>query len=69
MSSGYYYEVSEEQIRKWKAIPAEQKLQWLEEANVFLYTMLNDEKKKIVREFRSRTGIAADTSEPGFHPS
>jgi hypothetical protein len=34
---GYEYDVTDEQIRRWKAVPVEERLRWLEEANEFLY--------------------------------
>ena len=30
---GYSYRVTDEQIRRWRALPPEVKLQWLEDAN------------------------------------
>jgi hypothetical protein len=50
--NGFYYNVSLEKLRWWKAIPAQQKLEWLEEANAFLRLALSDEKKQIVKHFR-----------------
>lgn len=49
---GFYYVVSEEKIRWWRAVPAKQKLEWLEEANNFLRKALSPEKQKIVEQFR-----------------
>ncbi|MBW6503893.1 hypothetical protein K0B90_06425 [bacterium] len=34
---GYEYDVTAEQIRRWEAVPVEERLRWLEEANEFLY--------------------------------
>lgn len=36
---GYEYQVTDDQIRAWKAVPVEERLRWLEEANEFLYLM------------------------------
>ena len=36
-SGGYEYDVTDEQIRRWKAVSVEERLRWLEEANEFLY--------------------------------
>ena len=33
---GYEYDVTDDQIRRWKAVPVEERLRWLEEANEFL---------------------------------
>jgi len=34
---GYEYDVADEQIRQWEAVPVEERLRWLEEVNEFLY--------------------------------
>jgi hypothetical protein len=34
---GYEYDVADEQIRRWEAVPVEERLRWLEEVNEFLY--------------------------------
>lgn len=49
---GYHYTVSNEQIRKWKAVPTEQKLMWLEEANAFLREAMPEHSKRIMTRLR-----------------
>jgi hypothetical protein len=34
---GYEYDVTDERIRQWEAVPVEERLRWLEEVNEFLY--------------------------------
>jgi hypothetical protein len=34
---GFYYYVDEEKIRKYKELTAEEKLEWLEEINEFIW--------------------------------
>ena len=37
---GFSYHVTDEQIVRWRALPPEEKLQWLEDANRFLTVAL-----------------------------
>src|SRR3989304_2280670 len=34
---GYEYDVDDEQIRQWEAVPVEERLRWLEDAHAFLF--------------------------------
>ena len=49
---GYSYRVTDEQIRRWRALPPEVKLQWLEDANRFLRRALSPQAKAIQERFR-----------------
>ena len=49
---GFSYKVTDEQIRRWKALPAEVKLQWLEDANRFLALALTPRAREIQNRFR-----------------
>ncbi|MDI6735644.1 MAG: hypothetical protein QME42_05550 [bacterium] len=44
---GYSFRVSLENIKRFKDMPAESKLNWLEKANEFIQTTLPQEKLKI----------------------
>ena len=50
--TGYYYTVSDEQIKKYLKIPIVERLRWLEEAQEFMYKALSPEKWKIMQKFR-----------------
>lgn len=49
---GFSYTVTDEQIRRWKALPAAVKLQWLEDANRFLAVALSPRAREIQNRFR-----------------
>jgi hypothetical protein len=49
---GFSYAVTDEQIRRWRALPAEVKLQWLEDANRFLALALTPKAREIQDRFR-----------------
>jgi len=49
---GYRHHHSDEELRRWAALPAEQKLQWLEEMNEFLDRAMSPEAKESARRFR-----------------
>ncbi len=49
---GFAYHVTDEQIRRWKALPPEIKLQWLEDANRFLLAALSPQVRSIQDRFR-----------------
>lgn len=49
---GYRYEISEEKIRHWLSLTPEQRLEWLEEINMFIQKYASDEAKRIMRKFR-----------------
>jgi hypothetical protein len=50
---GFYYVVSAEKIRWWRAVSPKQKLEWLEEANIFLRKTLSPDKQRIMALFRN----------------
>ncbi len=62
-TNGFSYRFSDEKVRWWQSISAQQKLEWLEEANTFLRLVLNDEKQQIVKAFRE--GANSRTTVPG----
>ncbi|MDI6840036.1 MAG: hypothetical protein QMD71_04145 [bacterium] len=49
---GYYFYRSKEQLKEYMALPPEQKLEWLEEINRFLYKAMPLENRKICEKFR-----------------
>lgn len=49
---GFAYQVTDDQIRRWKALPPEVKLQWLEDANRFLLAALSPQTRSIQDRFR-----------------
>ncbi len=49
---GYSYRVTDEQIRRWRALPARDKLQWLEDANRLLAAALPPKTRAIQDRFR-----------------
>ena len=49
---GYSYTVTKAQIKKYQALPIEARLQWLEDANRFLWEAMSDEAKKTREAFR-----------------
>jgi len=49
---GYSYRVTDEQILRWRALPPEIKLQWMEDANRFLRHALSPKAKSIQDRFR-----------------
>ena len=51
-AGGFSYQVTDEQIRRWQALPPEVKLQWLEDANRFLHRALTPQAKAIRERFR-----------------
>lgn len=44
--------VTKAQIKKYQALPIEARLQWLEDANRFLWEAMSDKEKKIREKFR-----------------
>lgn len=52
MGKGFSYTVSDEKLKKWMALPAKMKLEWLEEVNEFLSKAMPEESKKIMAKFR-----------------
>lgn len=49
---GYSYVVTIEQIRAYRAVSPEQKLQWLQDANEFLAKALTGKRREIWQKFR-----------------
>lgn len=49
---GYKHSYSIEQIKEYMALPAEMKLQWLEEVNEFLYKAMPPKNREIWEKFR-----------------
>jgi len=49
---GYSYVVTIEQIRAYRAVSPEQKLQWLQDANEFLAKALTGRRREIWQKFR-----------------
>ncbi|MEE9474920.1 MAG: hypothetical protein V3V36_04530 [Candidatus Hydrothermarchaeaceae archaeon] len=49
---GFYYEVSEDTLKKWIATPASEKLEWLEEINTFIFKFTGKKQKAIISKFR-----------------
>ncbi len=49
---GYSYSVTMADIKKFRAMPVELRLQWLEEANRFLYFAMDENAKKIREKLR-----------------
>jgi len=49
---GFSYQVTDEQIRRWRAVPPAAKLQWLEDANRLLWLALTPQAKAIRERFR-----------------
>jgi hypothetical protein len=49
---GYAYRVTDEQIRRWRALSAEMKLQWLEDAVRLLFHALPPHTRAIQERFR-----------------
>jgi len=49
---GFTYTVTEEQVRRYMAVPAEAKLNWLADANDFLAKALTGRRREIWQKFR-----------------
>ena len=49
---GYSYRVTDDQVRRWSALPTEVKLQWLEDANRLLAVALTPEARETQNRFR-----------------
>jgi len=49
---GYSYSVTNEQIRKWQAVPPESRLEWLEELNCFLHKAQSLKTRQTWQQFR-----------------
>lgn len=52
VKKGFYYEVSDETLKKWIAVPASEKLDWLEEINMFIYKVTSKKQNEIISKFR-----------------
>ena len=51
-SGGFSYTVTKAQMKKYQALSYEARLQWLEDANRFLWEAMSDEAKKVREAFR-----------------
>jgi hypothetical protein len=49
---GFSYDVSEEALKKWVAVPPSEKLEWLEEINRFIFKFTGKKEKAIISKFR-----------------
>jgi hypothetical protein len=49
---GFSYRVTDEQLHRWRALPARVKLQWLEDANRLLASALTPKARAIQDCFR-----------------
>ncbi len=49
---GFSYKVSDEALKKWAALPAEMKLDWLEEINEFIFNFAPEKSKETISKFR-----------------
>lgn len=52
LRGGFSYRMTDEQIRRWRALPPEIKLQWLEDANRLLWQAMTPQAKAIRDRFR-----------------
>lgn len=51
-SKGYLHKVSEDEIRRWRAISPAMRLDWLEEINEFVWKFAPQKSKKIMEKFK-----------------
>lgn len=49
---GYYYVVEKDKIREYMNIPPRSRLEWLEEANDFIWKATDSKTRKIREKFR-----------------
>ena len=49
---GFSYGISEDVLKKWIKLSPEQKLEWLEEINRFIYNFAPEKSKEIMQKFR-----------------
>lgn len=49
---GFSYHVTDEQIERYKQIPIDQRLEWLEELQEFLFNTLTREQWETLQKFR-----------------
>ena len=49
---GFAYRVTDEQIQRWRTLPAEAKLQWLEDAVRLLFHALPPDTRAVQERFR-----------------
>jgi hypothetical protein len=49
---GFRHHHTDEELRRWAAVPAAKKLEWLEEVNEFLHSAMSPEAKLAARRFR-----------------
>ncbi len=50
---GFRYNTTKESLINYAELSARQKLEWLEEANRFLYNSMSKSKQNIMEKFRS----------------
>jgi hypothetical protein len=53
MRNGFSYTLEDEKIKEYMALSDEDKLNWLEEANVFLDLALGPTEKEAIRKLRA----------------
>ncbi len=49
---GYSYHITDEQIERYKQIPIDQRLEWFEEWQEFIYNTLTPEEWETLQKFR-----------------
>ncbi|MDP2208811.1 MAG: hypothetical protein Q8K98_08555 [Bacteroidota bacterium] len=49
---GYSYHITDEQIERYKQIPIDQRLEWFEEWQEFIYNTLTPEQWETLQKFR-----------------
>jgi len=49
---GFRHHHTDEELRRWAAVPAKAKLRWLDEANAFLRRFMRPEAKAAMEKFR-----------------
>lgn len=50
---GYSYHITDEQIERYTQIPIDQRLEWFEEWQEFIYNTLTPEQWETLQKFRS----------------
>jgi len=50
---GFRHHHTDEELRRWMAVPTEEKLRWLEEINEFLDRTMRPEAKEAARKLRA----------------
>ena len=52
LCGGFSYYVSDEQIERFKQLPIEERLRWLEEAQEFIWSTVSKETWNLLQKFR-----------------